>query len=628
MATTTINTPTCGAAETVKVGVVLITSPEHTDCGAFAVEGCKINHKSATNKEAKSFTFDQVVTADTAESLHSELLQPLTESISSGYNVALLMCGTPTDMVGSLMDKIIPRQVLSNLFSFTTSQETTEYFISVSFLQFYPDGAAVDLVSPNKETLQLVTHPVIGSVVEGLCEVCVCSAEEACDFYKTCRETIKTNTEGISSRCSSLFSVTAEWKLYPEQVESDVCRSKLQLFSLAGGASKTDLRGVIPLLTVLDQTLNPPVVSDSLLHALLKDALTGNNRTVLIYCINSQGFLDETQSALHLAQKVRGLVTKPTSVHWNPRSAEQELRESIMELQNVILQGESEVHNIYKLAQLTQSLKIVKNQSWEKRREESEKIKFKIKKSSISSQQFSVDCLDHKERSETAKFLQEKLRQEMEEHIREGKGSAEKVQERVTRIQQLKEALREETLKNETVPGKSQLSQQSEYNEAQERRRQLKEDHTRLIQEEVAKMERDLAQEQSPTESPQRELLVLSRERQVLVMHIEALRAEAQQAESDLQDQHHRHQTELRCLREENLQVFRVFRQVSEEQRKISEGRYRSVLLEAVQDAIYLSTQNQQLQAENKQLRKALGEIKDALAVRGDPVADLINQQQ
>ncbi|KAK5611427.1 hypothetical protein CRENBAI_016897 [Crenichthys baileyi] len=429
-------------------------------------------------------------------------------------------------MVGALMDKIILRQVLSNLFSFRTSQETTEYFISVSFLQFYPDGAAVDLVSPNKETLQLVTHPVIG-------------------------------------RCSSLFSVTAEWKIHPEQVESDVCRSKLQLFSLAGGASKTDLRGltnisrfgfrVIPLLKVLDQTLNPPAVSDSLLHALLKDALTGNNRTFLIYCINSQGFLDdETQSALHLAQKVRGLVTKPTSVHWNPRSAEQELRESIMELQNLILLGEK------------------------------------------------------------------------------GKGSADKVQERVTRIQQLKEALREETLKNETVPGKSQLSQQSqsEYNEAQERRRQLKEDHTRLIQEEVAKMERDLAQEQPPTESPQRELLVLSRERQVLVMHIEALRAEAQQAESDLQDQHHRHQTELHCLREESLQVFRVFRQVSEEQRKISEGRYRSVLLEAVQDATYLSAQNQQLQAENKQLRKALGEIKDALAVRGDPVADLINQQR
>ncbi|XP_043983997.1 kinesin-like protein KIF17 isoform X4 [Gambusia affinis] len=600
MATAVMNTPMCGGVETVRVGVVLTTSPEYKDCVALAVEGCEINHKSAANEEPKSFTFDQVVTADCVESLHSELLQPLTESISNGYNVALLMCGTPTEMVGAVTDKSILRQVLTSLFSCTTSEEKAESFTSVSFLQFYPDGNAVDLLSLNKETLQLVIHPVLGSVVEGLSEVCVCSAEEACDVFKACRESMKTNGGSISSRCSFLFSVTAEWKLHPEQAESDVCRSKLQLFGLTGGASRTDLRGVIPLLKVLDQTLNsPPVVGDSLLHELLKDALTGTNRTFLIYCINPQ--------------------------------VEQELRERIMELQNVVLLGESEVQSIYKLAQLTQNLKIVKHQSWEKRREESERIKAKLKKSSISSHQLSVDCLmKEKGSTETAKYLQEKLRQEMEEHIREGKGSAEKVQERVTRIQQLKEALREETLKDGNVSAKSQFCQQSqlEYNEAQERRRQLKEDHTRLIQEEVAKMERDLAQEQPPTESPQRELLVLSRERQVLVMQIEALRAEAQQAEGDLQDQHHRHQTELHCLREESLQVFRAFRQVSEEQRKISEGRYRSVLLEAVQDAIYLSAQNQQLQAENKELRKALGEIKDALAVRGDPVTDLINQHQ
>ncbi|XP_019109275.1 moesin/ezrin/radixin homolog 1 [Larimichthys crocea] len=210
----------------------------------------------------------------------------------------------------------------------------------------------------------------------------------------------------------------------------------------------------------------------------------------------------------------------------------------------------------------------------------------------------------------------------MEAHIREGKGNIEKVQERVARIQQLREALREETLKNGVAMEKSDLCQQSqlEYNKAQERRRQLKEDRGRLIQEEVEKMERDLAEEL--TQGPERELLVLTRERRVLVLQIEALRAEAQEAEKDLQNQYHRHQTELHCLKEESLQVFRVFRQVSEEQRKMSEGRYRSVLLEAVQDAVYLSAQNQQLQAENKQLRKALGELKDTLAVRGDPKAE------
>lgn len=56
-------------------------------------------------------------------------------------------------------------------------------------------------------------------------------------------------------------------------------------------------------------------------------------------------------------------------------------------------------------------------------------------------------------------------------------------------------------------------------------------------------------------DGPHRELLVLSRERRVLVLQMEALRAEAQQAERDLQNQHLSHQTELQCLRDESLQV-------------------------------------------------------------------------
>lgn len=42
----------------------------------------------------------------------------------------------------------------------------------------------------------------------------------------------------------------------------------------------------------------------------------------------------------------------------------------------------------------------------------------------------------------------------------EGKGNIEKVQERVARIQQLREALREETLKNGVAMEKSDLCQQ------------------------------------------------------------------------------------------------------------------------------------------------------------------------
>ncbi|XP_068181396.1 golgin subfamily A member 6-like protein 9 isoform X4 [Antennarius striatus] len=366
--------------------------------------------------------------------------------------------------------------------------------------------------------------------------------------------------------CSSMFSVTVEWKPHLEEVESEVYRCSLQLFCLEGGASRTDLRGVSPLVKVLDQTQNEGTTHEKVLDFLLKDSVTGNRRTVLIYCIHPQGLLDdETPSALALAQKAKCLVTRATPNRWCPRAAEQEIRYSIMDLRTRMMSQEGyEFHNTYRLAELTNNLQIVKNQSWDKRREKSKNIKDKTQSHLLPNSKWHNS--DHREGTDKMKYLRDLLKQQMEEHVRDGKGNAEEVQKRVARIQQLRDALREEKLNNGAAAVKSALY--------------------------------------PLTEDPQKQLLVLTRERHVLVLQIEALRTEAQQAEKDLQNQHHTHQTELRRLREESLQVFRVFHHVSEEQRKMSEGRQRRVLLEAVQDAIYLSAQNQQLQADNKQLRK------------------------
>ncbi|KAJ3587959.1 hypothetical protein NHX12_011554 [Muraenolepis orangiensis] len=278
-------------------------------------------------------------------------------------------------------------------------------------------------------------------LVEGLCEVSVCSAEEASDLYQTGRRRLVDTAAPVSSR--------------------------LQLLGLAGGVSKNHLRGVSPLVKVLDQIQLGTRTSNKLLPFLLTDALTGNGRTCLLYCIPPQ----------------------------------------------------------------------------------------------------------------------------------EGKGSVEHVQEGVMRIQQLRESLNHE-MKNSGFPSeKSDSSHPLEYSGVLERRRQTKEDHEQLIQEELEKMEEELKQEKA--EGVQRDLLVMARERRVVAVQIEALRAEALQAKRDLEQQHHLHQRDLQRLREESLKVFQVFHQVSEEQKRTIKGRYRSLLLEAIQDAVHLSAQNQQLRAEN-----------------------------
>ena len=76
----------------------------------------------------------------------------------------------------------------------------------------------------------------------------------------------------VSLRCSFLFSVAVEWKLHPEQAVSEICRSRLQLFSLAGGASRADLRG----------SVRCPYAAKYLLHGAENDILTFKHYSVTL----------------------------------------------------------------------------------------------------------------------------------------------------------------------------------------------------------------------------------------------------------------------------------------------------------------------------------------------------------
>ncbi|XP_065130069.2 golgin subfamily A member 6-like protein 9 [Paramisgurnus dabryanus] len=203
-----------------------------------------------------------------------------------------------------------------------------------------------------------------------------------------------------------------------------------------------------------------------------------------------------------------------------------------------------------------------------------------------------------KEKNESA-GIQNLLRQETELHITEGRVSVQKNQERVNRIRQLKEQLQKdkEEESDQSGPGTNTIEREK----LLERRMRMRETHEKVIEDELIKMERELEKQQ--VTGIEGEMLYLRRERHILVLQIEALRRENQQAHADLETQYTQHQQELNTLREESLQVFRVFREVLEEQKRTSEERYRRLLIDAIQDAVHLSTQNLQLQEEIQQLR-------------------------
>lgn len=78
---------------------------------------------------------------------------------------------------------------------------------------------------------------------------------------------------------------------------------------------------------------------------------------------------------------------------------------------------------------------------------------------------------------------------------------------------------------------------------------------------------------------------------------------------ADLEEAHKRHKEELEIQQLQHFQTFRNYREVFEEQKAAIEQRYRTLLEEAIQDAVFLSTRNQELMHENQILKQGATNI-------------------
>ncbi|XP_068837187.1 uncharacterized protein [Capricornis sumatraensis] len=145
---------------------------------------------------------------------------------------------------------------------------------------------------------------------------------------------------------------------------------------------------------------------------------------------------------------------------------------------------------------------------------------------------------------------------------------------------------------------------------AQAQRHRLREQHQAWIQEEVKHMEQEeevVAGDQAKgllAEEDSKERQRWHREQTVLRCQLEALQAERDATEQDLTALYDLHVQAARAQTCHVLQVFRAWQGLCEEQAMTTEHHYRSLLAGILQDSISLATQNQELQAQNKQLRQ------------------------
>jgi chromosome segregation ATPase len=140
------------------------------------------------------------------------------------------------------------------------------------------------------------------------------------------------------------------------------------------------------------------------------------------------------------------------------------------------------------------------------------------------------------------------------------------------------------------------------------------------IEQEKAELKLRIVQEGAEINSEQlakaeMELIELRAQKSMMVLQIQTLEQEKKRYKDALDDAYKRHKDAMEIQQLQHFQAFRSYREVFEEQKLVLEQRFRGLLEDAIQDAVFLATTNSELQQENDQLREEVAGLKEKLSM-------------
>ncbi|XP_019362130.1 PREDICTED: uncharacterized protein LOC109290180 isoform X2 [Gavialis gangeticus] len=589
-----------------------------------------------------SFTFDSIFSLDAEQDkVFLELLRPLLVMVPLGYSVSLLLweanrSRTESQFHGTGWQCSMVQQVIDTIFQeLETLGGSVRDLYTVSFVQFHGDGKAHDLLSPSNRALQVMEVSPLGLVVEEVTEIVVSSSKAASSFYSWGNEDGTALSSGClqhlqmaqhPSVCGSLFTITVERDL-------EGCghqRSAVRIFEFPGQAGPC-AEPFSPLLQALAAGDVP--AEAGFLPRILKQTLEGNSFTFLLLCLTvPDASAEEILSAFSLAEQVRGLAKKVSPTLWDPAKVASRRRAEIQELRAQLLFRNSHSTQDSMIGQLQRALRelqVLKNQSWEKKKAASEAKN----KNHNPGAKGPIPLWLGQEDQLVNQVLTEELKSQVlldkdnpkqadvqgfvsfsAEGGRAVGSSPNSFGQLSLRVEQVTEDQPSQGARSRAKaptcaagPADVVRSWSSQHGPALElqfslakaRRQCLQQQHWSLIRQERLKLEGELAGKQELPPSEQ-EALSMQKEKAILALQLEALRQEQAEAEKDLEALYQQHRWEVEAQKQHTLQVFRAYRNLSEERTDALDQRYRKLLRECLQDAIHLSAQNQQLRAHNQ----------------------------
>jgi len=307
--------------------------------------------------DGKVYSYDHVAgSAATQQDVFEAVGAQLVEDALSAYNGCVFAygqtgSGKSYSVIGDVqrdMEKGILPRACNRLFELlsTRGANSAAHFqatVLASYLEIYNEKV-YDLLASDRSNaaggaasgieLQMRYHPQLGSIVVNLTECpmeCFDEALELLDFGAKKRVVGATQMNATSSRSHAVFTIQVRTKeaCAGGSMES---HAKVHFVDLAGsekqkktGASGNRLKegiGINQSLTTLGRVISDltkpsarsmPAFRDSKLTLLLKDALMGNSRTVLLACISPSKFnLEESISTLDFASRCKLVKTVAT----------------------------------------------------------------------------------------------------------------------------------------------------------------------------------------------------------------------------------------------------------------------------------------------------------------------------
>ncbi|XP_059157154.1 kinesin-like protein KIF19 isoform X2 [Physella acuta] len=329
----------------------------------------------------KQFVFDCIFDGSCSqEHVYEETTKFLIPNVTNGYNATVFAYG-PTGagktytMLGKDGEPGIMVQALNDLFLEMRQNTDKTFKVTMSYLEIYNEMIR-DLLNPDSGFLEL-REDAKGSVqVAGISEVTARSTEEVMNMLvkgNLERTQEPTAANATSSRSHAILQVTVKQRNRVRNVMQEVRTGRLFLVDLAGSerAANTHNRGkrmvegahINRSLLALGNCINalsdkngPKYINyrDSKLTRLLKDALGGNCRTVMIAHISpastqfeeSRNTLVYADRAKHIKTKVRRNVTDVAYHIAQYSNIISELRDEIMRLRSKLTEQTQYKHSV------------------------------------------------------------------------------------------------------------------------------------------------------------------------------------------------------------------------------------------------------------------------------------------